>query len=74
MALKKAAFKPVMITRREKEILLLLADGFKTTEIARKCYLSEDTISTHRKNIIKKFSAKNITDAVVKAMRHGLIK
>jgi DNA-binding NarL/FixJ family response regulator len=48
------------VTRREKEILQLLADGFNGPQIAAKLNLSHYTIETHRKNLLKKFNANTL--------------
>jgi two-component system nitrate/nitrite response regulator NarL len=48
-----------VLTRREKEILQLLADGLKGPQIAEKLFLSPYTVETHRKNLLKKFNANN---------------
>ena len=55
-----------LITRREKEILLLIADGMTNAEIAAKLFISNTTVETHRKNLLIKFEAKN-TAALIKA-------
>ena len=49
-----------LLTRREKEILLMLADGLKGPEIAEKLFLSPLTVETHRKNLCKKLSANSV--------------
>jgi DNA-binding NarL/FixJ family response regulator len=49
-----------VLTRREKEILQLLSDGFKGPQIADKLFLSYYTIETHRKNLLKKFNANSL--------------
>lgn len=49
-----------MVTRREREILQLLADGMKGPEIADRLFLSYYTVETHRKNLLKKFSATSV--------------
>lgn len=49
-----------LLTRREKEILLLLADGLKGPEIAEKLFLSPSTVETHRKNLCKKLNANSV--------------
>lgn len=49
-----------VITRREKEILQLLADGLNGPQIAAKLNLSHYTIETHRKNLLKKFHANTL--------------
>src|ERR1051325_11235686 len=57
---KAAAEDGPLLTRREKEILLLLADGLKGPEIAEKLFLSPLTVETHRKNLCKKLNAHNV--------------
>jgi two-component system nitrate/nitrite response regulator NarL len=49
-----------LLTRREKEILMLLADGLKGPEIAEKLFLSPLTVETHRKNLCKKLNANSV--------------
>ena len=49
-----------VLTRREKEILQLLSDGLKGPQIAEKLFLSNYTIETHRKNLLKKFNANSV--------------
>jgi DNA-binding NarL/FixJ family response regulator len=48
-------------TRREKEILTLLAEGLTSQEIAARLYLSNYTVDTHRKNMLQKFNVHNTT-------------
>lgn len=49
-----------VLTRREKEILKLLADGLNGPEIAEKLFLSPLTVETHRKNLLRKFNAHSV--------------
>ncbi len=64
----------VALTKREKEVLELVAQGLTANEIAEALFVSLDTVETHRKNIIQKMNARNTVNAVVKAMRRGLIE
>lgn len=48
-----------VITRREKEVLELIADGMTNNEIAQKLFISTTTVDSHRKNLLTKFDAKN---------------
>lgn len=48
-----------VITRREKEVLELIADGMTNNEIAQKLFISTTTVETHRRNLLAKFDAKN---------------
>lgn len=54
------------LTRRELEVLQLIADGLTNAEMAEKLFVSSTTIDTHRKHLLEKFGAKN-TAALVKA-------
>ena len=60
------------LTRRETEILKLIAAGFKTGEIARKVFVSLDTVKTHTKHIFEKLEVRTKAEAVAKARRSGL--
>jgi two-component system, NarL family, nitrate/nitrite response regulator NarL len=56
----KAAEETHLLTRREKEILQLLADGLTGPQIAEKLFLSPLTVETHRKNLFRKFNAHSV--------------
>ena len=62
------------LTRRQREILQLLANGESTTVAARELDLSEETIKTHTKNALARLEARNRTHAVAIAMRESLIE
>ncbi len=61
------------LTDREKEILLLLADGIKQKQIAEQLFLSLYTIETHLRNIYAKLHVRNGIAAVSKALRERII-
>ena len=52
------------LTAREREILLLLKDGYSRKEIAKKLFLSEDTVRSHIRNIYEKFEVHNRAQAL----------
>ncbi|WP_121357265.1 response regulator [Flavisolibacter nicotianae] len=54
--------KQLKLSSREKEILQLIRAGHSNKEIAARLYLSELTIKTHRKNIMKKMGARNLAE------------
>ncbi len=58
-----------VLTRREKEVLELIAEGMTNNEIAQKIFISPNTVDTHRKNLLAKLNAKN-TAALVKIAIH----
>ena len=64
---------PGLLTQREKELLELLAQGRTSETIAAELFISVNTVDTHRKNIISKLGARNITDAVRIAISKGLL-
>nr|WP_199082841.1 response regulator transcription factor [Pedobacter sp. ASV19] len=61
------------LTRREKQILSLLAQGKTSQIIAEELFLSPLTVDTHRRNLIQKFSAKNVAELIMEANQLGLL-
>jgi DNA-binding NarL/FixJ family response regulator len=61
------------LTRRQREILQLLANGESTTVAARELDVSEETVKTHTKNALARLEARNRTHAVAIAVRECLI-
>jgi two-component system, NarL family, response regulator LiaR len=61
------------ITRRELEILELIAGGLSNREIAEKLFVSENTVKTHSSRLFDKLSAKRRTQAVQMGKELGLI-
>ena len=61
------------ITRRELEILQLIAEGLSNREIAERLYVSENTVKTHSARLFGKLDAKRRTQAVQRAKEAGLI-
>lgn len=62
-----------MLTKRQREILQLLANGESTTVAARELDLSEETVKTHTKHALARLGARNRTHAVAIALRECLI-
>lgn len=62
------------LTRREKEVLTEASLGLTTGEIAEKLFISPHTVESHRKNLIEKFDAKNLSSAIKLALEYGLIR
>lgn len=73
-SLREPAKGTPIITRREKEILQLIAEGLTNAEIAEKLFISIPTVNTHRKSLLEKFEAKNTAILIGKAIRHGLFR
>ena len=63
----------VIISKRECEIIVMIAEGHTNTEIADKLFLSSHTINTHRKNIMSKLGVKNTAGIVMYAVKTNLI-
>jgi DNA-binding NarL/FixJ family response regulator len=63
----------INLSDREIEVLELISQGLTNKEIADKIFLSSHTIATHRKNLMKKFQAKNNVDLVISAIRENFI-
>jgi NarL family two-component system response regulator LiaR len=61
------------ITRRELEILELIAQGMSNREIADKLYVSENTVKTHSRRVFDKLGAKRRTQAVQFGKELGLL-
>lgn len=62
-----------VLTRREKEVLSLIADGCTNGEIAARLFISPFTVETHRKNLLSKFEVKNTASLIRKAAVMGLL-
>jgi two-component system response regulator DegU len=62
-----------VITRREEEVLQQIADGYSTPEVAEKLYISQKTVKNHLASIYQKLDARDRTQAVVQAVRMGII-
>jgi DNA-binding NarL/FixJ family response regulator len=62
-----------VITRREEEVLQLIADGCSTPEVAAQLYISQKTVKNHLASIYQKLDARDRTQAVVQAVRMGII-
>jgi len=62
-----------ILSNREEQILLLIARGYKVSEIAQKLHLSTHTIHTYRSRILKKLNIKSNSDITHYALTHDLI-
>lgn len=71
--LQKTADTSIILTRREKEVLELIATGLTNNEIATKLFVSSTTVDTHRKNLLTKFEVKNTASLVRKAVQMQMI-
>lgn len=69
---RKSLFE-IPLTKREKEILKLVAEESSNQEIADKLFISLRTVETHRSNLNQKLGAKNTVSLVKEAIKRGLI-
>lgn len=65
-------FPPVM-TRRERSILYLIAEGYKNQEIADELTISEKTVRGTQVNLMRKWNAPNVSSVIDHALEEGLI-
>ena len=63
-----------LITKREEEVLQHIADGLSTPEVAAALFISQKTVKNHLAAIYQKLDARDRTQAVVRAVRMGIIK
>ena len=61
------------VTRRESEVLLLLAHEHTTDMIANKLFISHHTVISHRKNLLEKFDVRNVAGMIRKAFEAGFL-
>lgn len=62
-----------ILSSREKEILLLIADGFTNPQIAAKLFISLHTVDSHRKNLLTKFTVNNTASLIKLAARYNMV-
>lgn len=63
-----------LVTKREEEVLQLIADGCSTPEVAQQLFISQKTVKNHLAAIYQKLDARDRTQAVVRAVRMGIIR
>ena len=70
-----AAAKPSweVLTRREREVIKLIAEGKRTKEIAEYLSLSPKTIEKHRTNLMRKLDLHNVSEVTVYAIKNGFV-
>lgn len=66
-------FNNPILTHREKELLNGIADGHTDKRLADKLFISPHTVRTHLKNIYEKLNAHSKVEAVMKAIKEGII-
>ncbi len=74
MDLDSFSCEPVLLTERENEIIIWIAEGYTNAQIAEKLFISNHTVNTHRKNIMAKLGVKNTAGIVMYAVKMDLVK
>jgi DNA-binding NarL/FixJ family response regulator len=64
----------VDLSKRELEILILIAEGFTNNEIAEKLFTSRRTVEGHRQNLLEKTGARNTATLIRFAVKNGLVE
>ncbi len=62
-----------VLSKREKEILKLIAEGFTNIEISKQLFISIDTVDTHRKNLYTKLNVRNTALLIRYAIEHNYL-
>jgi len=63
-----------VISKREVEVLQLIADGCSTAEVAERLFISQKTVKNHLASIYQKLDARDRTQAVLAAVRRGIVR
>ena len=63
-----------VITKREEEVLQLIAEGLSTTEVAAHLYISVKTVKNHLASIYAKLDSRDRTQAVIRAVKMGIVR
>ncbi len=66
-------FIPEQLSTREREVLLLAAKGLSSKEVARRLFISERTVQTHLASIYDKLGSRNKTEALLLALKYGVV-
>jgi DNA-binding CsgD family transcriptional regulator len=64
---------PLRFSKRELEVLQLVAGGKTSREIAGQLFVSLQTVESHRKNMIRKAGVRNMSAVIVLAIQNGII-
>ena len=68
-----SVFDPEQLSAREREVLLLAAKGLSSKEVASRLFISERTVQTHLASIYDKLGSKNKTEALLLALKYGVV-
>lgn len=62
-----------LLTKREVDVLKLVADGKTSQQVAEELFVSKETVETHRKNLLSKTGCKNVAELIRWAVKDGLV-
>jgi two-component system, NarL family, nitrate/nitrite response regulator NarL len=62
-----------VISTREKEVLMLIADGLTNSQIAAQLFISLHTVESHRKNLLTKFNINNTASLIKLAVQYNIV-
>jgi two-component system nitrate/nitrite response regulator NarL len=65
---------PVLLTKREVEIIVKIADDLSNQQIADVLHISLRTVETHRRNIMQKLKVKSVVALIKYAVHHNIVK
>ena len=71
--LKELKSNPQFLTRREREILQLSAEGFRDKEIADELFISEMAVKENQVNLMRRLNAQDMSSAIDYALENGLL-
>lgn len=63
-----------VVSRREEDVLQLIADGCSSVEVAARLFISQKTVKNHLASIYQKLDARDRTQAVLRAVRMGIVR
>ncbi len=63
----------LQLTKREIEVIKLIAEGYTSHDIAEKLFISPRTVDTHRRNLLQKLNVKNTAELIKFAIKHNIV-
>ena len=68
-----SAIPPRELSKRQKEVVQLVAKGYRNKEVAAKMEISVNTVESHRANIMNKLALRNLAELIRYAIQNGYI-
>lgn len=63
----------LQLTKREIEVIKLIAEGLTSQDIAERLFISPRTVDTHRRNLLQKLNVKNTAELIKYAIKHNIV-